>query len=82
MDDLCYWYTIGFKVHKSYNADTVNKISISGLSTIPEPQDDMMPINEEMIVSADKRIAQHIRPTSGYIGMCYCFGSILWSQAN
>ena len=42
---------------------SIIKIYISGLSTIP---DDMMPINEEMIVSADKRIAQHIRPTSGY----------------
>ena len=58
--------TKGFKVHKSYITDTVNKISISGLSTIPESQDDMLPINEKMIVSADKRIAQHIRRTSGY----------------
>jgi len=45
----------GFKVpvHKSYNADTFNKVSI-GPSTIPESQDDIISINEEMIVSADK----------------------------
>jgi len=44
----------GFKVHTSYNADTVNKVFI-GPSTIPESQDDIISINEEMIVSADKR---------------------------
>ena len=43
----------GFKVHKSYNVDTFNKVSI-GPSTIPESQDDIISINEEMIVSADK----------------------------
>ena len=49
----------GFKapVHKSYNADAFNKVFI-GPSTIPESQDDITSINEEMIVSADKCIAQ------------------------
>ena len=73
----------GFKVHKSYNADTVNKVSI-GPSTIPESQDGIISINEEMMVSADKRIAQQIRFDSKplAIGMCYCCGSIFWSWVD
>ena len=34
----------GFEVHKSYNADTFNKVSI-GPSTIPESQHDIISIN-------------------------------------
>jgi len=47
-------YTKVHIVHKSYNADTFNKVS-NGLSTIAESQNDIISINEEMIVSADHR---------------------------
>ena len=72
-----------FKVHKSYNADTVNKVSI-GPSTIPESKDDVISINEEKMVSADIHIAQQIRFDTKLlaIGMCYCCGSTLWPRVD